>query len=54
MNTTDHLPDYREQSPEVAARFAKIKERPVVLEIDHLGRQFAGDTARSPRCVTST
>ncbi len=43
MNTTDHLPDYREQSPEVAARFAKIKERPVVLEIDHLGRQFAGE-----------
>lgn len=39
MNT----PDYRTQSPEVAARFAKIKERPVVLEIDKLGRQFPGE-----------
>ena len=37
------LPDYRAQSPAVAARFAKIKERPVVLEIDRLGRQFPGE-----------
>ncbi len=36
-------PDYLAQSPEVAARFAKIKARPVVLEIDHLGRQFTGE-----------
>ena len=36
-------PDYRTQSPEVAARFAKIKERPVVMEIENLGRQFAGE-----------
>lgn len=36
-------PDYRSQSPEVAARFSKIKERPVVLEIEKLGRQFAGE-----------
>ncbi len=37
------LPDYRDQSPAVAARFARIKERPVVLEVDQLGRQFAGE-----------
>jgi NitT/TauT family transport system ATP-binding protein len=41
-STSEKLPDYREQSPAVAARFAKLKERPVVLEIDRLGRQFAG------------
>jgi NitT/TauT family transport system ATP-binding protein len=36
------LPDYRQQDPAVAERFRKLKERPVVLEIDHLGRQFQG------------
>ncbi len=36
-------PDYRAQSPAVAARFAKLRERPVVLEIEHLGRQFPGE-----------
>jgi NitT/TauT family transport system ATP-binding protein len=36
------LPDYRTQLPAVAERFRKLKERPVVLEIDRLGRQFAG------------
>lgn len=40
---TSGLSDYRAQSPAVAARFAKIKERPVVLEIDHLGREFPGE-----------
>jgi NitT/TauT family transport system ATP-binding protein len=46
MSTTSSpypLPDYRAQAPAVAARFAKIKERPVVLEVDQLGRQFAGE-----------
>jgi NitT/TauT family transport system ATP-binding protein len=37
---TLELPSYKEQSPEVAARFQEIKERPVVLEIDHLGKVF--------------
>jgi len=37
------LPDYRLQSPEVAARFRKIDERPVVLEVDRLTREFAGE-----------
>lgn len=40
---SETLPDYRAQTPAVAARFAKLKERPVVLEIDRLGRQFAGE-----------
>ena len=39
--TTD-LPDYRAQSPAVAERFRRLQERPVVLEIEHLGREFAG------------
>ncbi|HEY8994355.1 MAG TPA: ABC transporter ATP-binding protein [Lacunisphaera sp.] len=42
MNPAGELPDYRTQSPAVAERFRKLKERPVVLEIDRLGRQFAG------------
>jgi NitT/TauT family transport system ATP-binding protein len=36
------LPDYRVQHPAVAERFRRLKERPVVLEIDRLGRQFTG------------
>jgi NitT/TauT family transport system ATP-binding protein len=36
------LPDYHAQSPAVAERFRKLRERPVVLEIDRLGRQFEG------------
>lgn len=35
-------PDYLVQSEGVAARFAALKERPVVLELDHLTRQFPG------------
>ena len=35
--------DYLTQSPAVAARFTKIKERPVVLTIDKLTRQFPGE-----------
>jgi len=34
------LPDYRSQSVSVAARFRSIQERPVVLEVDKLTRQF--------------
>ena len=41
--STRPLPDYRAQAPAVAERFTKLKQRPVVLEIDHLGRQFAGE-----------
>lgn len=34
------LPDYREQSPAVRARFAKIAERPVVLGVEGLTKRF--------------
>ncbi len=43
MSTPDPLPEYLRQSPAVAARFAKLKERPVVMEIDRLSRQFPGE-----------
>jgi NitT/TauT family transport system ATP-binding protein len=38
-----HLPDYREQSPEVAERFRKIRERPVVLSVQDLRKSFGDD-----------
>jgi NitT/TauT family transport system ATP-binding protein len=34
------LPDYHEQSPEVAARFRRIHERPVVLRVRDLHKTF--------------
>jgi NitT/TauT family transport system ATP-binding protein len=34
------LPSYLDQAPEVAARFARIKQRPIVLEVDGLTRRF--------------
>ncbi len=37
------VPDYRTQSPAVADRFARLKQRPVVLEIEELGRDFPAD-----------
>ena len=40
----DNDSDYRVQAPAVAERFRKLKERPVVLEIEHLGRQFPGNS----------
>jgi NitT/TauT family transport system ATP-binding protein len=36
------LPDYRLQPPEVAARFDRLKARPVVLEVANLGKTFSG------------
>jgi NitT/TauT family transport system ATP-binding protein len=38
------LPSYREQSPEVAARFARLCQRPVALEVSGLTKRF--DTPR--------
>jgi NitT/TauT family transport system ATP-binding protein len=35
------LPDYRTQAPAVADRFRRLKERPVVLEVEGLGREFS-------------
>jgi NitT/TauT family transport system ATP-binding protein len=37
------LPSYRDQSVEVADRFKRIYERPVVLDVQNLGRQFSSD-----------
>jgi NitT/TauT family transport system ATP-binding protein len=37
------MTDYRAQSPAVAERFRRLKERPVVLEVDRLGREFRGE-----------
>jgi len=39
--TTSTLPDYREQSPEVAARFERLQQRPVTLEVRDLTKRFA-------------
>lgn len=41
---TLELPDYKTQSPDVAARFSKIYQRPVVLEAKHLGKVFDGSS----------
>jgi NitT/TauT family transport system ATP-binding protein len=38
------LPSYREQSPEVTARFGRINQRPVILEVEKLTRTFATRT----------
>ncbi|MDQ8180566.1 ABC transporter ATP-binding protein [Pelagicoccus sp. SDUM812005] len=40
------LPDYQRQSPEVAARFDKLKQRPVKLEVRSLQKQFG--SAKGP------
>ena len=38
--STLQLPSYTEQSPEVAARFARLRVRPVALEVRGLCKQF--------------
>jgi len=43
MSHTIELPDYHLQTAEVASRFRKISERPVVLSIRDLKKQFATD-----------
>jgi NitT/TauT family transport system ATP-binding protein len=40
MNGTLDLPSYRDLNPAVAERFARIKQRPVILEVEQLGRTF--------------
>lgn len=40
------LPSYKEQTHEVAARFAEIEQRPVVLDIDRLGKTFESAKGR--------
>jgi NitT/TauT family transport system ATP-binding protein len=38
--TTIELPSYLDQSDAVRARFEKLKQREVILEVKHLGKQF--------------
>jgi len=38
--TPSHLPSYKEQAPEVRARFQRIYQRPVVLDARGLGKTF--------------
>ena len=38
--TTYALPDYRDQSPEVRARFERLVQRPVILEVKGLDKEF--------------
>jgi len=46
MNSDAHsTADYRQQSEAVAKRFAALRERPVVLEVKGLGRNFGGHDA---------
>lgn len=47
-------PDYRRQAPAVADRFRRIQQRPVVLEVDNLGRQFVtnGTTVTALRDIS--
>ena len=39
--TQIELPDYRLQSPQVAARFDRLRSRPIVLEAKNLGKTFS-------------
>jgi NitT/TauT family transport system ATP-binding protein len=40
------LPNYKDQSPEVKARFDDLKQRDVILDVKHLGKIF--DSAKGP------
>ncbi len=40
MTTTETMPSYLDQAPEVAARFQRLVERPVVLEVKGLTKRF--------------
>ncbi|MEJ2453732.1 MAG: ABC transporter ATP-binding protein [Candidatus Thiodiazotropha sp.] len=40
------LPSYLDQSPEVRDRFERLKQRPVILEVDALGKTF--DSPQGP------
>jgi len=40
MQQLPELPSYLEMAPEVRARFERIRERPVVLEVSHLEKRY--------------
>jgi len=55
MSPSLEIPDYREQSPEVAERFRRIYERPVVMEVRDLHKRFraaAGSEVEALRGVS--
>src|SRR5581483_1981293 len=37
------LPDYREQSPDVSARFERIRKRPIILKVRELKKSFGSN-----------
>ena len=37
------IPDYRSQAPEVAARFERIRQRPVILSVNGLEKKFGSN-----------
>jgi NitT/TauT family transport system ATP-binding protein len=45
------IPSYRDQTPEVAARFARIKQRPVILEVRGLEKHFTAPGRPSIRAL---
>src|SRR5215471_18989750 len=49
-----NLPDYREQSDAVAARFKRIRERPVILRVTDLKKSFGtnGDAHVAFECLS--
>ena len=46
--TSPREPSYREQEPAVAARFTRLKERPVILEVRELSKEFTTANAGAP------
>ncbi len=44
MTEALHLPSYLEQEPKVADRFRRLKEREVVLDVQHLNKVFASSS----------
>jgi NitT/TauT family transport system ATP-binding protein len=48
------LPSYLDHTPEVAARFAELEERPIVMSVEGLGRSFevGGQRVEALRNVT--
>jgi NitT/TauT family transport system ATP-binding protein len=40
MQRSPELPSYLEMAPEVRARFDRIRERPIVLEVSHLEKRY--------------
>jgi len=41
MSASHTLPDYKEQRPEVAARFQRLVQRPIALQVADLTKKFS-------------